>query len=87
MSQVCFERIGQQKQHNFDEKTRFGNGMNLLGEPHGNLTKGLLNSLTQAFLIGSFPSLIRPLAIVFSLNFQRNLFTISIQFLLFIVRI
>lgn len=59
--------------------------MNLLGEPHRNMTKRLLDPLAKHFLVSGIPSLVRPLAVTLSLNPQRNLLTVSIKLFLLIV--
>ena len=61
--------------------------MNLLRESHRDLTKRLLNSLAKPLLVSTSPSLIRPVAVTLSLNFQANILTIKIKILLLIIRI
>jgi hypothetical protein len=87
MLQVCFEGVSQQKQHDFNQKSRFGNGMNLLGKSHRDMTKHLLNPLTNLLFVSRFPSRIGTLAIAFSLYFQANTFTLSIIILLLVISV
>lgn len=87
MSQVCFEGISQQKQHDFYEKTRFSNSMNLLGKPHRNMTEYLLNPLANTLFIGGFPWLVRMFTVAFTLNPQVNLLTFRVKLFLFVVRV
>ncbi|CAN5276585.1 hypothetical protein BH09BAC4_BH09BAC4_27850 [soil metagenome] len=61
--------------------------MNLLGKPHRNLTKRLLNPLTKPLLVRCLPSLIGTLSVAFSLNFQTNALPISVQILLFVISV
>nr|WP_240625823.1 hypothetical protein [Spirosoma pollinicola] len=61
--------------------------MNLLREPHCDVTKGLLNPLAKPFFVSILPNLIRSVAVAFSLNLQTNAFTIKVKVILFIIRI
>ena len=61
--------------------------MNRFRKPHRNLTKRLLNPLTKHLFIRCLPSLIGTLSVAFSLDFQSNTLTISVQLLLLVISV
>ncbi len=85
MSQVCFKSVSQEKQDNLDEKARFGNGMNLPGKPHRDMTEHVLNPLANASPVSRIPGRIKTVTVPFSLNTKRNVLTISLELCLLII--